>query len=266
MFDRCPRDWTAAVLWIVALGVFGFLYFPVAIVIVFSFNPAPTVGLPMTGWSLNWYQALLSDREVINSLLNSFYVASWTVALALIFGVPAAFALDRLKFPGKAIFERVVLLPLILPGVITGISLLSFFVSTGVRLSLTTVIVGHGTALISVVVTQVYARLRRMERRQEEAAMDLGANAARTFWHVTLPNIRTALIGAALLVFTLSMDEIAVSFFLIGRENTLPLQIWSMLRQGITPEVNAISSIVFVMSAGAIVLWYWLTRGGAEIA
>ena len=114
---------------------------------------------------------------------------------------------------------------------------------------------GHGTALVSVVVTQVFARLQRLDRFQEEAPMDLYASGWRTFWHVTLPSIRPALLGAALLVFTLSLDEIAVTFFLIGRQNTIPLQIWGLLRRGITPEVNAISTIILFMSVVIIVIW-----------
>mgnify|MGYP001618146835 CR=1 FL=1 len=242
-----------------AAAVFAFLYLPIAVIVVFSFNRFST-SLPLRGLTLDWYRLLFQDRPLIESLLHSFLVAGCAVVIAVVIGIPAALAVDRLKFPGKELFERVVLLPLILPGIITGVSLLNFFVAGGIRLSLTTVILGHGTALISVVVTQVYARLKRMDRSQEEAAMDLGAPPWRTFWHVTFPNIRTAVLGAALLVFTLSMDEIAVTFFLIGRENTLPLAVWSMLRQGITPEVNAISTIIFLMSAVAILLGYRLMQ------
>ncbi len=132
-----------------------------------------------------------------------------------------------------------------------------------VKLSLLTIILGHGTALISVATTEVFAGLQKLDRAQEEASLDLGANYWQTFWHVTLPNLRLSIIGAALLIFTLSMDEIAVSFFLIGRDNTLPLEIWGRLRRGITPEINAISTIIFVFSLAAIVTWYRL-RAKAE--
>ena len=107
-------------------------------------------------------------------------------------------------------------------------------------------VLGHAAALTSVVITQVFARLQRLDRAQEEASQDLYANEWQTFWHVTFPNIRTAVLGAGLLVFTLSLDEIAVTFFLIGRQNTLPLQIWGLLRRGITPEVNAAATVIFV--------------------
>ena len=136
-------------------------------------------------------------------------------------------------------------------------------VAVDVAPSLLTITLGHGTALISVATTDIFAGLQKLDRAQEEASLDLGANYWQTFWRVTLPNLRLPIIGAALLIFTLSMDEIAVSFFLIGRDNTLPLEIWSRLRRGITPEINAISAIIFLFSLTTIVLWYRL-RARAE--
>jgi spermidine/putrescine transport system permease protein len=132
------------------------------------------------------------------------------------------------------------------------------FVAAGLKLSLLTITLGHGTALISVATTDIFAGLQKLDRAQEEASLDLGANYWQTFWRITLPNLRLPIIGAALLIFTLSMDEIAVSFFLIGRDNTLPLEIWSRLRRGITPEINAVSAIIFLFSLTGIVLWYRL--------
>ena len=189
----------------------------------------------------------------------SVIVALASVLIALALGIPAALALDRANFPGKATFRRLVLLPLVLPGIITGLSLLMLFREADLKLSLITVILGHGTALISVATTEVFAGLQKFDRAQEEASLDLGANYWQTFWRVTLPNLRLSIIAAALLIFTLSIDEIAVSFVLIGRDNTLPLEIWGRLRRGITPEINAISTIIFVFSLCAIVLWYRLS-------
>ena len=191
------------------------------------------------------------------------------MVISLALGVSAALALDRANFPGKAIFRRLVLLPLILPGIITGLSLLMLFRQADMKLNLTTIILGHGTALISVATTEVFAGLQKLDRAQEEASLDLGANYWQTFWRITIPNLRLSIIGAALLIFTLSMDEIAVSFFLIGRDNTLPLEIWGRLRRGITPEINAISTIIFVFSLIAIVTWYRLrvgVEGHTEVA
>ncbi len=249
--------------------VFGFLYLPIVTLIVYSFNGSGVGGFPPRDFTLDWYRELFTDDAIWNSVLNSLFVAFAAVAIALALGIPAALALDRANFPGKALFRRLVLLPLILPGIITGLSLLMLFREGGMKLSLVTIILGHGTALISVATTEVFAGLQKLDRAQEEASLDLGANYWQTFWRVTLPNLRLSIIGAALLIFTLSMDEIAVSFFLIGRDNTLPLEIWGRLRRGITPEINAISSIIFVFSLAAIVTWYRLrarAEGRGEIA
>jgi len=242
--------------------VFAFLYLPIVVLIVYSFNGAGVGGFPPRDLTLNWYRMLLGDGAIWDAVLNSLMVAAAAMAIALLFGTPAALALDRATFPGKAVFRRLVLLPLILPGIITGLSLLMLFVAAGMKLSLLTITLGHGTALISVATTDIFAGLQKLDRAQEEASLDLGANYWQTFWRITLPNLRLPIIGAALLIFTLSMDEIAVSFFLIGRDNTLPLEIWSRLRRGITPEINAISTIIFIFSLAAIVVWYRLRAHG----
>ncbi len=252
-----------------ALAVFAFLYLPIAVLIVYSFNGAGVGGFPPRNFTLDWYRILFADAAIWESVGNSLLVAACAVGIALGLGIPAALALDRAHFPGKSLFRRLVLLPLILPGIITGLSLLMLFNEAKVKLSLLTIVLGHGTALISVATTEVFAGLQKLDRAQEEASLDLGANYWQTFLRVTLPNLKLSIIGAALLIFTLSMDEIAVSFFLLGRDNTLPLEIWGRLRRGMTPEINAISTIIFVFSLAAIVLWYRLRRsaeGSPEIA
>jgi spermidine/putrescine transport system permease protein len=252
-----------------AAAVFAFLYLPIVVLIVYSFNGEGVGGFPPRNLTLGWYSLLLGDGAIWSAVMNSVIVALAAMGISLAFGVPAALALDRASFPGKALFRRLVLLPLILPGIITGLSLLMLFVLAGMKLSLLTITLGHGTALISVATTDIYAGLQKLDRAQEEASLDLGATYWQTFWRVTLPNLRLPIIGAALLIFTLSMDEIAVSFFLIGRDNTLPLEIWSRLRRGITPEINAISAIIFIFSLAMILLWYHLrtrTEGQPEVA
>ena len=256
-------------LWVHAVLVFAFLYLPIAVLILYSFNGTGVGGFPPRNLTLDWYRMLFADGAIWDSVANSLMVAAIAVLIALGLGIPAALALDRAQFPGKAIFRRLVLLPLILPGIITGLSLLMLFARAQINLSLTTIVLGHGTALISVATTEVFAGLQKLDRAQEEASLDLGANYWQTFWRVTIPNLKLSIIGAALLIFTLSMDEIAVSFFLIGRDNTLPLEIWGRLRRGITPEINAISTIIFVFSLVAIVIWYRLrtkAEGSPEIA
>jgi spermidine/putrescine transport system permease protein len=241
-----------------AAAVFGFLYLPIAVLIVYSFNQEGVGGFPPRHLTLDWYRILFADAAIWESVLNSLQVAVAAMAISLGFGIPAALALDRTQFPGKTLFRRLVLLPLILPGIITGLSLLMLFNFAGTKLGLITIVLGHGTALISVATTEVFAGLQKLDRAQEEASLDLGANYWQTFWRITVPNLKLPIMGAALLIFTLSMDEIAVSFFLIGRENTLPLEIWGRLRRGITPEINAISTIIFIFSLVAITLWYRL--------
>jgi len=241
-----------------AFVVYAFLYLPIIVLVVYSFNGSGVGGFPPSGWTLDWYRQLFADGPLWDAVLDSFIVAIAAVAISVGLGLPAALALDRSEFPGKAVFRRLVLLPLILPGIITGLSLLMLFVGSGMKLSLITITLGHGTALISVATTEIFAGLQKLERAQEEASLDLGANHWKTFWRVTLPNLRVSIIAAALLIFTLSLDEIAISFFLIGRDNTLPLEIWSRLRRGITPEINAISTLILLFSIAMILIWYRL--------
>ncbi|TKD08996.1 ABC transporter permease [Polyangium fumosum] len=224
------------------------------VVVVYSFNPDAVNVFPMRGFSLRWYRMLLDDEQLLAALRISLLVALGGTSIGLLLGVPGAIALARHDFPGKRFLERIVLLPLTLPGIVTGVAMLSFFPLIGVPVSLLAVLIGHGTFLIAITLTQVYARLRRLDPSLEEASADLGAPPITTFFKVVLPNIKTAIIGSALLSFTLSLDEIPVTFFLIAGDNTLPIQIWAMMRRGISPEVNAISTLVFAGSIGLILL------------
>ena len=231
-----------------AFCAFGFLYLPIATLVLFSFNSNNVTRLPLTGWTLEWYAKALSNSDLLTALWNSLIVAGATVIICLLIGVPTAFALDRFNFWGKSLFRRLVLLPITLPGIITGVSILSFLSTFKIPLSLWTVIVGHGTAFTAIVITSLFARLQRFDRRMEEASADAGARPWQTFVYITLPNIKTALIGSSLICFTLSFDEIPVTFFLTGRDNTLPMYIWSVVRRGITPEINAIGTIIILTS------------------
>jgi len=231
-----------------AACAYAFLYLPIAVLIVYSFNRDGVGGFPPRHLTFDWYGRLFADSAMWSAVGNSVIVATAAVILSMLIGFPAAYALDRHDFPGKTMFQRLILLPLIVPGVITGISLLLLAVGGGLRLSLLTVILGHATALTAVATTEIFAGFSKLDRALEDASADLGANGWQTLWRITLPLLRTSLMGTALLVFTLSMDEIAVTFFLIGRENTLPLEIWSRLRRGATPEMNAISTLIFLFS------------------
>lgn len=231
----------------------AFLYLPIWVLIIYSFNDNRTLTWPLTGFTWDWYKKMFANQALLEALGNSLYVAAGATALTLLVGIPAALALDRFNFPGKTVFRRLLLLPIALPGLVTGISMLNAFRMFGFNLSLETVIFGHATALLAVVVTQVFARLQRVPSSLAEASSDLGANPLQTFLFVTFPNIRTAVIGAGLLSFVLSFDEIPVTFFLTGRDNTLPMYIYSTMRRGVTPEINAVGTLIVLMSLVLII-------------
>lgn len=225
-----------------------FLYTPIVVLVVYSFNDNRTLTWPMKGFTLSWYEKLFQNEQILQAIANSFYVATCSTLLTLLIGIPAAMALHRYHFPGKTIFRRLLLLPIALPGIVTGISMLNMFKMFGFNLNLQTVIIGYATALLAVVVTQIFARLQRLPKSLEEASADLGAGPLKTFLFITLPNIKSAIFGAGLLSFVLSFDEIPVTFFLTGRDNTLPMYIYSTMRRGVTPEINAVGSIIVLMS------------------
>ncbi|MBK1698557.1 ABC transporter permease [Rhodovibrio salinarum] len=237
-----------------AAAIFLFLYLPLAVLFAFSFQESRVLSWPIEDWSLRWYALLLEDSELQGALLNSAIVASVCVVGTTLLGVPLALVLRRLGGRLGALLERTFLLPLIIPQLITGLALLLVLNRSGIGLSLGTVILGQTIVWTPIVMTQVYARLQRVDANLEQASMDLGANRLQTFFLITLPNIRTAVVGSALLVFTLSFDELPVTFFLTGAQNTLPMHIWSMLRIGITPEINAIASLTVGVSIVLILI------------
>lgn len=247
--DRLGRS----VVSLAGLLVYLFLYLPLVVLILFSFDTSQINGWPIPGWTFSWYRQLGLDDALLTALRNSLTVAAQAVVIAVVLGTLAALAINRYRFPGKGLFLFVATLPIVLPGVVTGIAMLIFFNYFNVELSLTTVLVGHATFCLVLVLNNVLARLVRVPKELGEAAGDLGANALRTFWHVTLPSIRTAVLSGALLAFTLSFDEVVVTFFLTGRDNTLPMEIYGRLRRGFTPELNAIATVVIAVSIVLVV-------------
>lgn len=247
---------------VLAITALLFLYLPVAVVVIYSFNTDSINSFPMAGFTLHWFSVMFSNKELLQTLMNSFQVAVAGTLIAILIGVPGAFVMYKYNFPGKRILERMVILPMMLPGIITGISILTFLQMAGIVQGALAVTLGHATFLIGTVLPQVYTRLRRLDKNLEEAALDLGASGIQTFFYVILPNIRTAIIGAALLSITLSLDEIPVTFFLNGVFTTLPIKIFAMTRNGFTPEVNAICSIILVFSVLAVVLSSILSKKG----
>lgn len=259
MFNRVRNSSTPLLIFL-SFCVLAFLYLPLLVVVIYSFNPDTVNSFPMSGVSFRWYEEVFGNKALIQSLKNSVILAILSTIIATCLGVPGAFALYRYKFRGSSLIERGVLLPMMLPGILTGVAMLSFFQEIGIMQGFTAVLIGHSTFLTGIILPQVYARLRRLDPAIEEASADLGATKGQTFIHIILPNIKTALIGSSLLAFTLSLDEIPVTFFLNGLYSTLPLEIWGMTRNGITPEVNAISTLIFVFSLVLIIVSTVLTN------
>ncbi|MCU0424078.1 MAG: ABC transporter permease [Candidatus Kapabacteria bacterium] len=240
--------------------VLAFIYIPLCAIIWYSFSAESVNSFPIKAYSLEWYKVMASDESLLRAVGNSLRVAFASTAFALLIGVPATFALHKFDFTGKRMVERIVLMPITLPGIVTGVAMLSFFPRIGVELSLLAVGIGHVTFLLAIVVTQLLSRFKRLDPNLEQAAYDLGATPLTAFFTVIIPNIRTAIIGAALLCLVLSMDEIPVTFFLIARDNTLPIEIYGMMRRGITPEVNAISTLIFLATVVILVISLRLMR------
>jgi spermidine/putrescine transport system permease protein len=235
-----------------AFSVLWFLYFPIFIIIWFSFNKESVSSFPIEHYSLDWYVKLFHNKSMINAVQVSFLIAICSTIAALVIGIPSAYALHKYHYFGKEFLLKLILLPITLPGIVTGVAMLSLFPLMGIELSLKAVFIGHTTFLIAIMITQILARFKKLDPYLEMAAFDLGATPLQAFFKVILPNIKTAIIGAVLLSLVLSMDEIPVTFFLISRENTLPIEIYGMMRRGITPEVNAVATLVFLVSSAAI--------------
>lgn len=235
------------------LLVYLFLYLPIAILVAFSFNAAQQTAV-WEGFTLDWYRRLAGDERLLRSVRNSLLVAGATTGITTVLGTLAALALARGAFRGRRSTEVALFLPVILPEVVLGAALLTFFGAVQMRLSLWTVVVAHVVFCVSYVAIVVRARLAGIDPSLEEAARDLGAGSFETFRRVTLPLILPGVIASALLVFTLSIDDYVVTSFVAGvGATTLPLHIYSMLKLGVTPEVNAVSTLLLAGTMALIV-------------
>jgi spermidine/putrescine transport system permease protein len=248
-----------------ALGVYLFLYIPVVLLVVLSFNDS-RYAIVWEGFTTRWYESLLAGQTIgrVNpevawvALQNSVIIAVVTVVVSVVFGTMLALALDRYVFAGKSLFTGVVYMPLIIPSIVMGISLLLFFNMVNISQGLVTATIGHIAFDISYVTVIVLARLGNVDRSLEEAAQDLGARELETFRYVTLPLIKPGILAGALLGFALSFDDFVVTFFIIGNQNTLPIFFFSMVRQGISPGVNVVATLILVATLGLIGLAQWL--------
>jgi ABC-type spermidine/putrescine transport system permease subunit II len=241
-------------LFIYSVLVVIYLFFPVGIITLFSFNASPAVSFPIRGLSLRWYREVLVSPMFLSALKNSLIVATFATMLCISLGTLASLALTRYKFRHKSWVQSLYVLPLSLPGLFLGISLLTYFISLNIQLSLGTVIIGHLVYTLPYFTLVASARLERFDRVLEEAAQDLGCTPWQTFWKIAFPIIAPSIIGAAVIVFALSFDEFLITFFVIGTESTLPMLVWSMMRRSIDPRVNVIS-VILMFSSIFIILW-----------
>lgn len=233
--------------------VYVFLYAPIVILVMFSFNRGKQTAI-WQGFSIEWYAKLLDNELILRSVKNSLFVAGITTVVSTVIGTLAALALARYEFRGKAPTQGALFLPIIIPEIVIGAAFVTFFGAVELRLSIWTVIIAHVAFSISYVAIVVRARLAGFDRSLEEAALDLGASPLETFFRVTLPIILPGVIAGALLVFTISIDDYVVTSFVAGvGATTLPLQIYSMLRVGVTPEVNAVSTLLLLLTVVLIV-------------
>ncbi len=241
------RPKTKKILSVYTFIMFLFFYVPILVLMVYSFNDSKT-GTTWTGFTFEWYAQLFSNGQILSATKNSLFIAIVTTVISALIGTLAALALHRYDFPGKKLFDFLFYIPVVIPHVVVAVALLSLYGWMDVTLGTTTVIPGHVALTTSYVIFVVMARLVRFDSSIEEAAKDLGANGWHTFWRVTFPLIFPAILAGSLLVFTISLDEFNISYFTAGPgSNTLPVLVYSMVRQGISPEINALSTIMILL-------------------
>jgi spermidine/putrescine transport system permease protein len=239
--------------WGLLLGsvlVFLFLYAPIAVLILFSFNSSRSTQV-WSGFSFEWYGQLLADPTILQAFRTSLTVGVIATLIATVIGTMTALALSRHRFRGQSAADTAIYAATVMPEIVVGVSLLVFFVSVfipmGIQLGITTIVIAHVAFTISFVTIVVRARLAGMDRSVEEAAQDLGASPLQTFFRVTLPLILPGVMAGGLLAFTLSFDDFVITYFISGvGSSTLPLKIYSMIKFGVSPVINALSTVVLV--------------------
>jgi putative spermidine/putrescine transport system permease protein len=245
--------------WVVLILLF--LFIPIAIIVTYAFNPSNVQGWPISGLSTKWFSQTWNDPDMRAALWLSVRAALVATTAAVLLGSAAAFGVSRFRFFGREAISWLLVLPIALPGIITGMALNSFFSFWGTSLSYWTIVIGHATFCVVIVYNNVLARLRRTSASLGEASADLGASGLQTFRYVTFPMISTALIAGGLLAFALSFDEVIVTTFTAGAQNTLPLWIFGKIRLGQQlPEVNVVVLWVIVATAIPVALAQRLTR------
>jgi putative spermidine/putrescine transport system permease protein len=244
-----------------ALATLAFIYVPLIVIALYAFNANVTQGWPIEDFSTRWWRVAYEDEAVRDALQLSVVAALGATAIALVLGTLASLAVSRYEFFGRDTISFLVLLPIALPGIITGLSLQATFQNVGIAFGLLTIIVGHATFCIVVVYNNALARLRRVAGSFEEASADLGADSWQTFRHVTFPALRTPLLAGALLAFALSFDEVVVTIFTSGAQQTLPIWIFANLsRPRELPIVNVVALVLILVSTIPVYLAQRLSR------
>ncbi len=244
----------------ITLFTFALLYVPIVVLIIFSFNSART-GATWQSFTLQWYGRVFSNARILEAAANSLIVAVLSTLGAVVIGTLMAMAMERYRFRGKGAWDGLLYLPVIVPEIVMGISLLIFFAAVNISRGLLTLVISHIAFCMPFVYLTMRARLADFDRSVEEAAQDLGANEWVTFRRVTLPLLMPGIISSALLAFTLSLDDFVISFFVTGvGSQTLPVYIWGQIRRGITPEINAISALMLVLSIVLVITTQLIQR------
>lgn len=243
------------------VGYLLFLFAPIAIIVLFSFNDSPALTFPIEAYSFRWYELLLSKPDFIASLINSAIVAVLTCVFTTLLGTLAALAMIRMKGRFRVIFEWLNFAPVGLPGLFLGISLVTLFGLIGLQRSLLTVTIGHVLFTLPFFVEAMRSRVNYFDHSLEEAARDLGASQLAAYRLVTIPILLPTIIGSAILTFSLSFDELIITIFISGNDTTLPMFIWSMMRRTVDPSINAASVMALALSilvilAGAASMWF----------
>lgn len=234
--------------------VYLFLYLPIIVLVVFSFNKSKLNSV-WTGFTFKWYQSLFHNAAILTAMRNTLLIGFISTVVSVFIGTITAVGIYKSKFKYKSLFESFLYVPVVIPEIVLGIALLAFFSQVHIPMGLITLIIAHITFSISYVVIVVKARLDGLEPELEEAAMDLGATPRKTFFKVILPIIMPGIAAGALLAFTLSLDDVIISFFVAGpASTTLPLKVFSMVKFGVTPEINALSAIMLIVTVFAVVL------------
>lgn len=268
---------SAVLLTFYSLLFFAFIYAPLALIVTYSFNANPVNMMVWDGFTLDWYRIILGlkDRpvDIVNSssayldstdqlleaLRNSLIIATSTTTISTVIGTSAAIALARFRFRMRGFYRGLMMMPMTMPNIVLGIGLLIFFVSAGAKLGLTTIIIGHCTFLTSYVFIIVQARMAGLDPALEEASADLGANEWLTFRKVLLPQLMPGIAGGAMLAFIISMDDLVITYFISGTDSTtLPVFIFSMVRRGVKPEINAIATLIILVSIIIAAVGLWL--------